>query len=68
MLGILSFSDRERALPPSKEIFVLTFVVKKKYYDMLSGMSILENRRDNLTLIIIHSKYFPDSDWLKAHV
>ena len=21
-----------------------------------------------LTLIIIHSKYFPDSDWLKAHV
>ena len=21
-----------------------------------------------LKLIIIHSKYFPDSDWLKAHV
>ena len=21
-----------------------------------------------LTAVIIHSKYFPDSDWLKAHV
>ena len=29
MLGILSFSDRERALPPSTEIRELTFVVKK---------------------------------------
>ena len=29
MLGILSFSDRERALPPSTEIGELTFVVKK---------------------------------------
>ena len=23
---------------------------------------------DQLSTIIIHSKYFPDSDWLKAHV
>ena len=22
----------------------------------------------SLTAVIIHSKYFPDSDWLKAHV
>ena len=22
---------------------------------------------DNVNTIIIHSKYFPDSDWLKAH-
>ena len=29
MLGILSFSDRERALPSSTEISVLTFEVKK---------------------------------------
>ena len=29
MLGILSFSDREMALPPSTEISELTFVVKK---------------------------------------
>ena len=29
MLGILSFSDREIALPPSTEISELTFVVKK---------------------------------------
>ena len=29
MLGILSFSDRERALPPSMEIGVLTLAVKK---------------------------------------
>ena len=30
MLKILSFSDRERALPPSTEIYVLTFAVKKR--------------------------------------
>ena len=29
MLGILSFSDRERVLSPSTPIRVLTFVVKK---------------------------------------
>ena len=29
MLGILSFSDQERALPPSTKISKLTFVVKK---------------------------------------
>ena len=29
MLGILSFSDREMALPPSTEVSELTFVVKK---------------------------------------
>ena len=29
MLRILSLSDRERASPPSTEISVLTFVVKK---------------------------------------
>ena len=22
----------------------------------------------NIIFIIIHSKYFPDSDWLKAHI
>ena len=30
ILGILSFSDRERTLPPSTEISVLTFVVRKR--------------------------------------
>ena len=39
MLGILSFSDRERALPSSKEMSVLTFVVKKSTMK-LSGVSI----------------------------
>ena len=39
MLGILSFSNRERALPPSTEIAELTFVVKKNTM-MLSGMPI----------------------------
>ena len=39
MLGILSFSDRERASPPSTEIIVLTFVVKKSTMK-LSGVSI----------------------------
>ena len=32
MLGILSFSEQERALPPLTEISELTFVVKKKNY------------------------------------
>ena len=40
MLGILSFSDRERAWPPSKEMSVLTFVVEKSTMK-LSGVSIL---------------------------
>ena len=39
MLGILSLSDRERALPPSTEISELTFVVKKSTMK-LSGVSI----------------------------
>ena len=39
MLEILSFSDRERALPPSTEISVQTFMVKKRT-KMLSGVSI----------------------------
>ena len=37
MLGILSFSNRERALPPSMEISELTFVVKKKYKEAFWG-------------------------------
>ena len=40
MLGILSFSDRERVLPPSTEISELTFVVKKSTM-MLFGVPIL---------------------------
>ena len=39
MLEILSFSDRERALPPSTEISELTFVVKKSTMK-LYGVSI----------------------------
>ena len=30
ILGILSFSDREKAFPPSTEISVLTFVLRKR--------------------------------------
>ena len=39
MLEILSFSDRERALPPSTEISVQTFMVKKRT-KMFSGVPI----------------------------
>ena len=39
MLGILSFSNREKVLPPSTEISELTFVVKKRTM-MLFGMPI----------------------------
>ena len=58
MLGILSFSDREWDLTPSTEIRVLTFVVKKSTTN-LSGVSILENRRENLKLnvaLVLESK------------
>ena len=40
MLGILSFSDRERALPSSTEISILTFVVVKKSTMKVSGVYI----------------------------
>jgi len=39
MLGILSFSDREGASPPSMELSELTFVLKKSTMK-LSGVSI----------------------------
>ena len=38
MLGVSSFSDREGALPPSRELSVLTFVVKKKYDEAFRGV------------------------------
>ena len=38
LLGVLSFSDRERALPPSTEISVLTVVEKKKYGEAFQGV------------------------------
>ena len=52
MLEILSFSDREMALPPSTEISELTFVVKKSTM-MLSYVSIFKNRRGNLKLNVV---------------
>ena len=58
MLGILSFSDREWALTPSTEKGGLTFVVKKSTIK-LSGVSVLENRRENLKLnvaLVLESK------------
>ena len=41
----LSFSDRERALPPTKEISELIFVVNKLKYNNAFRVSILQNRR-----------------------
>lgn len=53
MLGSLSFSGRERALPPSKEISVLTFVVKNVQWSF-PGCLFLENcRRRNLKLNVL---------------
>ena len=40
MLGILSFRDQVRALPPSTEISVLTLVVKKRYNKAFWGVYI----------------------------
>ena len=58
LLGILSFRDRESALTLSAEKSELTFVVKKNTIK-LSGVSILENRRENLKINVtpcIHSR------------
>ena len=52
MLGVSSFSDREGALPPSRELSVLTFVVKKKVRRSFPGSLFLGNRRENLKLKI----------------
>ena len=49
MLGILSFSDRERVLPPSTEISKLTFVVKKSTM-MLSGVSFFREQAGKLEI------------------
>ena len=55
MLEILPFSDREKTLPPSTEINVLTFVVKKLVQYMYSFLAclFLENRRENLKLNVV---------------
>ena len=54
MLENLSFSDWERALPPSMEINELTFVVKKRTM-MLSGVSIFREwvRKLKLNAVLI---------------
>ena len=60
MLENLSFSDRGRSQSPSTEISVLTLVVKKSTM-RLSGISILENRRESLKfnvalVVVLESK------------
>ena len=37
-------------------------VTRNRKYDLRSRKTL------ELNIIIIHSKYFPNSDWLKAHV
>ena len=49
MLGILPFSHREKALPPSKEMSVLTFVMKKSTMK-LSGVSIFREQARKLKI------------------
>ena len=54
MLEILSFSDWGKVLPPSTEISVLTFVVKKKYKETFClGYLFLQSRRENLKLNVV---------------
>ena len=46
MLGILSFSDRERASPPSTEISVLTLHGgEEKYHEVFRGVYFKEQAR-----------------------
>ena len=37
------------------------------FFDTLYRLKLDEDKY-LITVIIIHSKYFPDSDWLKSHV
>ena len=53
MLGILSFSDWERALPHSTEISELTFLVKKSTMILSSGCLVLEKQRENFKLNLV---------------
>ena len=54
LLGrVLSFSDRERALPHSTEISELIFVVNKLKYSDAFRVSILGNRRENLKFNVV---------------
>ena len=67
MLGILSFSERERASPPSTEISVLTLVVKKSTKN-LSGVCVLQHRRENLKLNVVFVVVLASSSKLKVSI
>ena len=51
MLEVLSFCDRERALRPSINITVLTFLVKKKENKAFQGVYFLRIREKRLSQI-----------------
>ena len=53
MNRLLLFSDREMALPPSKEISELIFVVNKLKYNNAFRVSLLKNRRENLKFNVV---------------
>ena len=53
MLGILSLSDREKALLPSTEIGVLTFVVKNVQWSFPRCLFLEKYRRENLKLNVV---------------
>ena len=53
MLGILSLSDREKALLPSTEIGVLTFVVKNVQWSFPRCLFLENYRRENLKLNVL---------------
>ena len=48
MVEVLSFCDRERALLPSINITVLTFLVKKKENEAFRGVYFLRTRKKKL--------------------
>ena len=51
MLKVVSFCDRERALLPSINITVLTFLVKKKENEAFRGVYFLRIRKKSLSQI-----------------
>ena len=57
-----------RRLVINKVVVVGKNANNNKKLIMSTTAALSEKNMIRLSAIIIHSKYFPDSDWLKAHV
>ena len=51
-----------------RETSLSIYTVRQDRYVTIIHQCYCDGINRRLNMIIIHSKYFPDSDWLKAHV